>query len=234
MTLVAAFRTQKNGILFCADREEIEGDSKREIDKIHRILLKPCEVFMAGCGRTGIIANACGEIFSALKDDVDRGKDILSGHKGRIESGLGSIYRRYVKSDQDAIDFLIVIAPHTLGSFPLLYKTEGTMLVQEPLYAAQGSGKTISDYFADRLYRQEYSNDALTLLAAFICREAEYKALGVGMGFDMIFIHDGDSATKRHLSPDAVRELQMHIPSLSDTIYSYWKDHAKIPEWLMK
>ena len=234
MTLVAAFRTMNSGILLCADREEDDGYSKREVDKIYRLLLGPCEIFVAGAGRTGIIANACGEIFKALKEDADQQKNVLTGHKGRIESVLGSIHRRYVKTDQDIVDFLIVVAPHAPGSSPLLYKTEGTMLVPEPFYAALGSGKTIADYFADRLYRQELPNDMLALLAAFICREAEYKASGVGLGFDMIFIHDRDSTTKEPIFPNGVREIQAGIPKLEDAIYSYWKERATIPAWLRK
>lgn len=232
MTLITAFRTRNNGILLCADREERDWYSKREVDKIHKLLLPPCEVFIAGAGRTGIIANACAEIFQALKEDVARQKNVLTGHKGRIESALGSIHKRYVKGDQDNVDLLIVIAPHTQGRPPLLYKTEGTMLVSEPFYAAFGTGKTISDYLASRLYRQQHSNHILALLAAFICREAEDHADGVGLGFDMIFIHDKDSATKQYIYPDSVRELQGCIPSLEDAIFSYWEGHINISESL--
>jgi hypothetical protein len=230
------FRTQPNPkVAFL-----IECAVQRKAQKVNclralRLLLKPFEIFIAGCGRTGIIVNARDEIRKGLLDDANKGKDILAGHKGKIETILGSIHRKYVKGDQDRVEFvIIIIAPHAPGSAPLLYRTEGAMSVSEPFYAAEGSGKTISDYFADRLYRQELSNDMLALLAAFICREAEYKASGVGLGFDMIFIHDGDSNSKRIIAPDYVRELLSGIPSLNDTIFSYWKEHATVPAWFAK
>jgi hypothetical protein len=41
MTLAAAFRCQNGGILLCADREENDGVTKRQIDKIYHIKTIP-------------------------------------------------------------------------------------------------------------------------------------------------------------------------------------------------
>jgi hypothetical protein len=232
MTLAAAFRTSKYGILLCADRLEDDGCSKREVDKIRWRLLDPCKIFIIGAGPAGVITNACEEIFEGLEADADNRKNVLTGHKGKIESILRSVYKKYAPNVGDRIDLLIVIASHTLGSLPLLYKTEGTMLVPEACYASFGSGKTISDYLASRLYNDDLPNDSLAVLAAFICREAEYQASGVGLGFDMVFIHDGDNCSERWLGQDSVRELQEGIPSLKEMTYSYWTQHPTIPKKL--
>jgi len=98
-------------------------------------------------------------------------------------------------------------------------------------YISYGSGKTISDYFADRLYTFGLPNDLLAVLATFIFREAEKSSSGVGLGNDMVFIHPGGSLLT-FLYTDAVKEIEAGIPSLTEAMYSYWATHVKKPEWL--
>jgi hypothetical protein len=55
MTLIAAFRAREGGVLLCADREENDGFSKREVEKISRLSLLQCQMFIAGAGYAPII-----------------------------------------------------------------------------------------------------------------------------------------------------------------------------------
>jgi hypothetical protein len=72
-----------------------------------------------------------------------------------------------------------------------MYKAEAHRVVAEPTYASEGSGKFISHYLADRLYRPGLLHrTSLGALVAFILREAGESTSGVGHGADMVFIHD--------------------------------------------
>ena len=126
------------------------------------------------------------------------------------------------------LDLLIVVASLTPNSMPLLYRNDSYLLVSAPFYAAQGNGKPIADYLADRLYTHGLKKDMLAFLAAFICREASKSRSGVGPDFDMIFIHEGKESL-HVLAPDAVKEIEVNVPSLYEAIYAYWTEHAKVP-----
>ena len=235
MTLIAAFRCRNGGILLCADREENDGYAKREVDKIYRVpLLIPCEFFIAGAGPTSIITNACNEIHRSIKQAADNGTDVLVEHEKLLKDGLKSIHKQYAKTLLSwPMSLIIVVAPRAGGTVPLLYRTEGEILIPEPIYTAHGSGKVVCDYLADRLFEYDRIDKSyLALLAAFIFREAERSATGVGLGANMIFIHEGNKSL-HILEADAVKEIEAGIPSLADALHSYWKDHAKVPEWLV-
>jgi 20S proteasome alpha/beta subunit len=235
MTLIAAFRARNNGILLCSDREEDDGVSKRAVDKIYRIReFIPCQVFIAGAGPSTVIKNTCTEIHESIKRAMDSGDDILVGHRNLFEACLKSIHKKYAKVLQSwPMRLIIVFAPRSVGSFPLLYQTEGEMLSIEPLYVAQGSGKAISDYLADRLYRHGLTRDTLVVLATFIFREAGESSSGVGLGADMILINDGEQALQ-FIGPEPIKEVEAGIPSLTEAIDSHWRDHVKIPDWLKR
>ena len=235
MTLVAAFRCRNDGILLCADREEDNDISKRSIEKIYRIRdFIPCEVFIVGSGLTSTITNTCVEVHKSLKTSSDKGADILSDHRAIIESSLKEIYEKYAEDLKEvAMYLLVVVAPRAIGSIPLLYRTEGRALVPEQFYFSHGSGKTVSDYLADRLYKHGLDKSALGFLAAFIFREAANSSSGVGLGTDMVFINEGDKCL-HFVPPDAVRKIETNMPSLADAIYTYWKENARVPEWLME
>jgi 20S proteasome alpha/beta subunit len=115
---------------------------------------------------------------------------------------------------------------------PILYRSERSTLIPVLEYAAHGSGKTICDYYADRLYKHGLQDIPLISLAAFILREAEESASGVGLGNDMLLIHPNGVRSEFHT--DSIRQIQAGIPSLKDAIYSYWPEHVETPEWLKK
>ena len=230
MTLVAAFRCPQNGIMLCADREENDGVSRREVDKIYKINLTPCQVFIAGAGQSGVITNANSHIHGALVKALSDGKDILSEHKNIIESALRELHKRYAANFKVGyLDLLIVVAPLNEENVPILYRTEQAMMVQEFLYAAYGSGKGICDYFVDRLYQHGRLNkDSMKVMAAFILREAEQAVSGVGMGADMRFIHEGDKSI-HYVSSGVIKEIQSLIPSIQESLWADWTAKVKIP-----
>src|SRR5208283_3774101 len=228
------------GILLCADREENDGSAKREVDKIYRIReFVPCEVFIAGSGPGNVIRLANEEIHASMKTSAKSGENIFVEHRGIIEQSLGAIYTKVGKILKlEPMNLIFVVAPRDIGSLPLLYHTDGPVLIPESYYVAHGSsGKVIADYLSDRIYRPyqqgQLDKGMMGLVAAFILREAEHSGIGVGLGFDMVFIHEGDKSL-HFIPPDAEKKIEAGIASFGDAIHSYWKDHATVPEWLTK
>jgi 20S proteasome alpha/beta subunit len=236
MTLVAAFRCHKGGLLLCADREENYGDVKREIDKIFQIDLPSLQVFIAGSGPSSVINQACLEIRHGLTLAFAEGKDMVREHKPLIEDTLKSINKRYAANLKNwPLGLIVIFAPFDRSMVPLLYRTELSMMVSEPLYVGYGAGKALCDYLADRLYGDVYERlDDCTLLAvaAFIFREVEHSVGGVGLGVDMMFIREG-SPLGMKFGKHHVKAIQDKIPPLGDCIFPCWKDSVSIPAELI-
>jgi len=234
MTLVAAFRCQNGGILLCADREEIYGDAKRQVDKIYPIHLPTFQVFIAAAGPANVISRACSDIHNSLTQAFSDDRDIKGEFKGLIESDLHSIHEKYAANLQGwPLDLIVIFAPLEPHVAPLLYRTDMAMMISAQFYVAYGSGQRIADYLADRLYDYErLDNATLLAMAAFIFREAEESTGGVGMGVDMMWIREGNAMTMS-IGPDLVKDLQDQIPNLSDAIYSHWKEHVKVPKTIL-
>ncbi len=135
------------------------------------------------------------------------------------------------------LTFIIVVAPFMLNRpdlVPVLYRTNKTVLAPYPEYCAAGSGQPICDYLADRLFHYDrMDRPLLAILAAFILREAQHSASGVGLGGDMKFIDD-DGHCRREIFKDQVKDLQEGVPALGDAIFAHWKEQVRIPEWLQK
>jgi len=226
MTLVAAFRCQRGGLLLCADREELYGDSKREVEKISVIELPVGQIFIAGSGPTSAISQAVIEIRHSLIQALTSGEDVVRRHKAIIEATLKSIHERYADNLKDwALGLIVIFAPFDRLTAPLLYWSDYSMLVLEPYYVGYGAGKALSDYLADRLYDYERNIDDPTLLAiaAFIFREVEHSVGGVGLGVDMMFIREGRPSGLK-IGKDHVKAIQDQIPSLGDCIVPRWGD----------
>jgi len=234
MTLVAAFRCTDGGILLCADREQDDGYARRPVDKIHRISgLIPCEIFIAGAGVTTVVTEAREEIEKALRAADASGINLLTEHKALIEETLKIVYSRH-KEDLKKwpLGLLVVVGPRLHGVAPALYRTDRTFPVQALTYAAHGSGETIANYLADRLYvHGALPNDLLLALATFIFREAEKSTSGVGLGNDMVFIRPGGQELQ-FLSTDSIKEIESRIPALSEAVFSYWRNNVQLPEWI--
>ena len=121
MTLIAAFRCRNNGILLCADREINDGISKREVEKIYRISLRECEIFIAGAGSSWeTVLKTFFDIHESLQRAETEGKDILAEHRTIIESVLTAIHKHNAKDKYFEIGLVIVIAPRSPQGVPLL------------------------------------------------------------------------------------------------------------------
>ena len=231
MTRVAGWRCSKGGILLCADREENDGYNRREVNKLYRINMPPGQFFIAGAGSSDMVTKAHSEITDALFKAQTNGVDLLREHQRVIEDCLRHIHKLYAANIKTAggFDLLIVFAPFDQQRVPILYRTALAALIAVPDYAAYGSGKPICDYFSDRLYQYgRLDKDSMKILAAFVLREAEKAASGVGMGADMWFIHEGDKSV--HIIPTGViREFQALIPEIEDSLWADWKAKVKIP-----
>jgi 20S proteasome alpha/beta subunit len=232
MTLANAFRCRNGGILLCADREENDGYNKREVDKIYRIReLHAFEVFVSGSGPSGVITRTCAEIHELLLREEYAGSDLWNEHKQIIETKLKTLHRDYSANlKQFPMNLLMVIAERSQFS-PLLYRTDLAMLIPEQQYAACGTGKPISDYLTDRLYQQPLDKRAAVVLAAFIGREAEASASGVGFGMDMVVIHENNRSL-HFIPPNKVKELASSIPDLLGCITPCWEKSVEVPDWL--
>lgn len=234
MTLAAAFRDAKGGILLCADREWNDaGISKKDIDKLFEIRQLPdCNFFVAGSGPDAPIFRAVDDMRRALFEAAYRGRNVLDEYRSVLESVLVAIHEQFYSLLSDfPMSLLIVAMPLTPGKAPFLYRTEGAALIPEPFYFAVGSGRTITDYFANQLYDFERSDKkSLVTLAAFILREAASTAPGVGLRANMVYIYN--TGKKFHyMPPEFVKIIQDGIPTLSETIESHWRDRLKLPGW---
>ena len=237
MTLVAAYRSNDGGLLLCADREENDGYAKRSVDKIYSIHLNPCTIFLAGAGPSNAIAKANEETHNALVEAFRDGKDVLREYKVVIQKTLEGVHLQFADIlTEFPMNFLIVVVVKAANCAPILYRTDGSVILKEDYYAAFGSGKLICDYFSDRLY--EYPRlDKLNLLvvAAFIFREAHKSASGVGEDVDMIFLRPTPALGETHgIGHDGVKEIQRGIPPLSEALWANWKAHVKLPSWAGK
>jgi 20S proteasome alpha/beta subunit len=230
MTLIAAFRASAGGILLCADREENDGFAKRDVSKISRWSNRQFQMFIAGAGSTAIIKKTQDACELAMNKAVQEGADIEAQHHEILERALEATYARYVKDERDQIALLIVAAVEKEPRVPFLYRSQSTMLIREEFYAAEGSGKFISDFLADRMYSYVLGKPQLLLLASFIFREAGEAVSGVGLGAEMVLIYNGDRSMQFY-GPGNIRDLQAGIPKLAASIYSHWTDSAKLPEW---
>jgi 20S proteasome alpha/beta subunit len=234
MTLIAAFRTRKNGVLLCADREEDDGYLKREVDKIYRFAMNQCEIFLAAAGPSAVTTVAYSQIYEHLRRAEMSGINVTAEHGRLLRECLVEIHREYQQElESCSMGLIAVVASLMPETVPMVYVSSGAVLAPAGPYVATGTGKLVSDYLAHRLYKQEHGNDVLVLVAGFICREAEQATSGVGLGFDWVFIHDGNKS-RRELAPDLVREIQAGIPKLEEAIYPYWKERATIPAWLTR
>jgi hypothetical protein len=239
MTLVAAFRCRDGGILLCADREENDGYAKKEVDKIYHFSCESpkgskaiCEFFIAGSGPSKTIGKAYIAICNSLRNAAESGVNLATEHKSYIENALTEIHEQDAKIlKRWGMNLLVVVAPHIPGNSPQLYRTEKAELCPEALYAAEGNGQIISNYLASRLYTHGLQKPALAALAAFIFREVEYSRVGVGLGLDMWFIHEGDKS-RNEIPPIPAAEIQAGVPSLKDAVYSYWERHLVVPDWI--
>ena len=237
MTLVAGFRCRQGGVLLCSDREENDRYNKREVDKIHRIpvtQLRTCDVFIAGAGSGDLIRKFRSQLHDSLVSAATKG-NVFEAHEALIQTELDNFYKQWGEDiEESGLVFIVVVAPFQMNLAPLLYRTNKTALVLFFEYCAIGTGQSVSDYFADRLFHYDrMERPLLAILAAFILREAQTSAYGVGLGGDMEFIHDGEDSL-RHLYKDKVRELQDLVPPLEEAIYQCWEKRVNIPEWLLK
>jgi 20S proteasome alpha/beta subunit len=236
MTLIAAFRASKGGVLLCSDRHEDDGVSKRSVDKVYRINhLKSCHVFMAGAGPSTPIKNAFIEIHKSLKQQEDSGLEVAWEHREAIENSLKSIYERYEDVLQNwPMNLIIVIAPHAKNYTPMLYSTDGKMLSPEGSYVTHGSGKGVADYLASRLYSEDLMTKWLVIMAAFIFREAGESSSGVGFGSNMILINN-EGQGRREIGHIPVSEVEHILPLLVNCLHEHWTRidaTTGFPTWL--
>lgn len=235
MTVAAGFRCPMGGVLLCADREEDDGYSKREIDKIYRIPvtdLQVCDVWLAGAGGGDLIRTFQSKLHAALISAFKAGQNVFDDHEVLIQAELAA-FRRQRSSDikKYGLDFIVVISPMRSDRVPLLYRTDKEFLTPRPEYCAVGTGQPISDYLCDRLFEYgKLESRATGILAAFILREAQNSASGVGLGSDMVFIHEGGKRMY-FIWKDKTAELQAAIPPLRDCIHSYWPQNVVVPSW---
>lgn len=234
MTLVAAFRCSKGGILLCADREENDGYFRREVDKIYKINTPHAQFFIAGSGPSAMVTKVNNEINEALFKAESKGSDLRSEHKEVIEACLQRVHKQYAANLKGTfLELLLIFAPLDARFVPTLYRTDHAALIPEATYWAYGSGKPIADYFADRIYEYGHlDKDGMKIIAAFILREAEKAAVGVGLGADIWFIHEGEKAV-HILSKGVVKEIQDCIPPISDSLWFHWKEHITLPPRLL-
>jgi len=196
------------------------------VDKIYRFNRRQGAVFIAGSGPYSVISKFIIAAEHVVNDNVD----LALEHLHLLEDCLTTTYTNYAIPTGQDIGLIVVIAFHKSGMAPLLYKSEGQMLVREFLYASHGTGHVISDYLSDRLYSHGLDKPSMCALAAFILREAEASTSGVGLGADMVFIHE-TGKDFHFIHTDRIKEIQDMLPKLGEAIWPYWAQDLKLPQW---
>ena len=230
MTLIAAFRCN-DGILIAADREEATGTAKRPVFKIATVAVGHLNVVVATAGNAATSDLAVSDIARVMDD-----KEPTTAQECEqiIRDSIAKVYRENIwknpDRDRNEMDFSLVVAvSDTEKGEQFLYRTEG--IVPQPIsnYVCVGCGEDFANYFVDRLYSPNMSQGELTLLTAFIFREAKASVRHVGLGTDKVFIFKDGGVVAMF---GDMNTLERDLPSFKDAIIKFWRDTALLPGWL--
>jgi 20S proteasome alpha/beta subunit len=233
MTLIAAFRCA-DGLLMVADREEATASAKRSVPKIVTFLGEGnWAVAVATAGNAATADLAVSRLGKRLKNVSS--KMLRRESEKIIREVVEGVYRDCIWSnpdrDRDQLDFSLLVAVNLIDSEEqFLYRTAG--IVPQPLrtHVCIGVGEDLANYFADRLYTDKIGRRELTLLTAFIFREAKRSVRDVGQGTDMCFMFKGAGVFMT--GGESLESLEADLPAFSDSIKKFWERARLMPRWL--
>jgi hypothetical protein len=156
VTIVAGF-VSTDGLLLCADREERDGTSKKDVNKVLCMAGDDWHVAIGGAGPSAIIELAFKRLrkrFESIEDEAG----IQSEHEEILRNELFNLHEQYVwPSKQVDYRFSLLVGINLKRSKQtFLYRTQEYIPEPVQTFCCIGIGADLANYFADRLYNVFY------------------------------------------------------------------------------
>jgi 20S proteasome alpha/beta subunit len=211
MTLVAGFQC-RDGLLICADMEEVSGSSSRRISKlIYREAIGISTLVITGAGSGPVIDNAVDRIWSAATKkpfayDAQKMQDLIT----RV---LTTVHKKYIWPDPrtDHSVSLIIGYSDPTGMHQALWVTHDLVPMPEVKFVCAGVGEDLAKYWADKLWDPYYSEAQAVRVASFIFREVKSNVRDVGQGTEFWMLRKGGD--KKKYSYQEVEVYENGLPS---------------------
>jgi 20S proteasome alpha/beta subunit len=221
-TLVAGF-VCRDGLLICADMEEVSGISSRRISKLFlREIQSEWTFVVTGAGSGPVIDNSIKKLW--LKASTKMPKYDETKMEDLLTNVLTTAHRKYIWPDQrtDHSVSLIVGYSNAQGLQQALWVTHDLVPMPEVRHVCAGVGEDLANYLTDQLWHPFFSEQQAVRVAAFIFKEVKEHVGGVGQGTEMWMLRKGGG--KFFYDRTYVEVLEKSLPSFWRTVYEYGKD----------
>jgi 20S proteasome alpha/beta subunit len=218
MTLVAGFQC-RDGLLMCADMEEVTAASSRQISKLAYRATDGWSLVITGAGSAAVIENAIGRLWSLAPSKIaqyneHQMQDLITGV-------LKTVHKKYIWPDirHDHSINLIVGYASTNGMQRALWVTHDLVPMPETKFVCAGIGEDLANYWADRLWHSNYSEAQAVRVATFIFHEVKTHVRDVGQGTEFWMLRRGGHNKKypRH----EIEQYEKGLPSLQWATLEY-------------
>jgi 20S proteasome alpha/beta subunit len=222
MTLVAGFIC-RDGLLICADMEEVSGISSRRVSKLFfREAQGAWNFVVTGAGSAAVMDNAIKKLWPAAKSKVPKYDE--TNMEDALSGVLKTVYKKYVWPDTRADHSISLILGYSdaRGLQQSLWVTHDLVPMPIARHVCAGIGEDLANYLADQLWHPFFSEQQAVRVAAFIFKEVKDHVGGVGQGTEMWML--GKAGSKNFYDRTHVEVLEKSLPSFGRTIYEYGKD----------
>jgi hypothetical protein len=178
-------------------------------------------VVFTGAGSSAVIDNAIRRM-----DDSLRGLGTVAAYDSKgvqdlIDSTLLTVYEKYVWPNLRTDHSINLLVGYSQGPEQQLWVTHDIVTTPELRYVCAGIGQDLANYFADRLYHPQYSEQQMVLLATAIFREVKRNVTGVGQGTQMWMLRK--LATPKFYNHPEIEIIENNLPTVDGALYQYGK-----------
>lgn len=221
MTLVAGFNC-RDGLLLCADMEQVTGASSRRVSKLAmRCTTGSWCYSITGAGSGAVIDNCVDKIWDAMKSEPDYNEEKMEDVLTEV---LTKAHTKYVWPDKRNDHSISLIVAYTdMQSFrQKLWITYDLVPMPEVKHVCAGIGEDLANYLADQLWHPFYSEQQAVRMAAFIFKEVKEHVGNVGQGTEMWMLQKGGKTKFYNRHETAL--LESGLPSFERNIYDFGKE----------
>jgi hypothetical protein len=195
MTIVAGFLSS-DVMLLCADKEEGDGYSKKEVKKIVHCEGNGWQADVGGAGPAAVLDLAFSKLKKEFLSCANR-DELAAQHEEMIRSVLLDIHERYVwPSKVKNYETELLIGINFKDSGFCLYRTQEYIPQPIDSYSCIGIGAVLGNYFASLLHSPSLTRTQMICAGAFIVREVRDFVSDCGRGTQIeVAMKDG-----RHFS----------------------------------
>jgi hypothetical protein len=218
MTIVAGFLSG-DVMLLCADMEEGDGYSKREVKKIAHFDGNGWQVDVGGSGPSAVLDLT----FKKLKKEFaacSNRDEMASDHEEIIRSVLQKVHEQYIwpsKVREYAIELLVGINLKDSQEF-CLYRTQEYIPQPIESFCCIGLGAILGNYFASVLHSPSLTRTQMLYEGAFIIEEVREFVSDCGKGTQIeLTMKDG-----RHWS-FGNDDVELSLPNRLYIADSFWE-----------